>query len=171
MAPATIKRISRDKKLKGGLTIMLEELEARLKVLEDVDAIKKLKATFAHLIDAGNWDALVNLFTDDGALISVSERHKGKAELTKYFSSLPYSFMMHMYHVPVIEVKGDKATGEWYFEVPVTHAEKNKALWIAGKYEDEYVKVNGVWKIKTLGVTIYYITPYEDGWVKTKMFE
>ena len=150
---------------------MLEELEARLKVLEDINAIKKLKATFAYLIDDGDWDALVNLFTEDGALVTGSKHLKGKAELAKYFSSLRYSFMMHMYHIPVIQVKGDKATGEWYFEAPVTHAEKNRALWTAGKYEDEYVIVNGVWKIKTLGFTFYYKTPYEDGWVKTKMFE
>lgn len=77
---------------------------------------------------------------------------------------------MHMCHNPVIEVNGDKAKGEWYFDGPITHAPTNRALWMAGKYEDEYVKVQGEWKFNKLICKIYYRTPYDEGWVKTRMY-
>lgn len=40
----------------------------------------------------------------------------------------------------------------------------------AGAFEDEYVKVDGEWKIKTMLVHYFYFTPFDEGWVKTKMF-
>lgn len=153
----------------------LDKLEARIRVLEDIEAIKKLKATYAYLVDTRNWQEFMALFTDD----AVSDFgplgcYEGKAEITRFTRDIilkSYSFMTHMFHNPIIEVKGEKATGEWYFEVPATHTEKNRALWLAGKYEEEYVKVDGEWKFKKVVGRIYYITPYDEGWVKTKMYE
>jgi len=48
----------------------LKELEARIRVLEDTEAIKKLKATYCYLCDAGltidkNREELVSHFTKD----------------------------------------------------------------------------------------------------------
>ena len=48
--------------------------------------------------------------------------YEGKIELTKFFrdailSSFP--FFTHMFHNPIVEVKGEKAAGQWYFEVDV----------------------------------------------------
>ena len=37
----------------GSSTMDLKELEARIRVLEDIEAIKKLKATYCYLCDAG----------------------------------------------------------------------------------------------------------------------
>jgi len=50
---------------------MTQELEARLQVIEDTEAIKNLRATYCYLVDAGvagdasKLDELVELFTDD----------------------------------------------------------------------------------------------------------
>lgn len=151
----------------------LEELEARIKILEDIEAIKKLTSTFSYFTDAGNWQAAVNLFTEDAVLKSAMGQYKGKAEITKVFrddTPQAYSFMMHMCHNPVIKVNGEKANGEWYAELPATHAPTNRALWIAVKWEFEYVKVGGEWKIERLVSKPYYFTPYDEGWVKTKMY-
>jgi len=151
----------------------LEELEARIKILEDIEAIKKLTSTFSYFTDAENWQAAVNLFTEDAVIESAGGKHKGTAEITKAFrddTPKAYSFMMHMCHNPLIEVKGEKASGEWNVELPATHAPTNRALWIAVKWEFEYVKVGGEWKIKKLISKPYYFTPYDEGWVKTKMY-
>ena len=154
---------------------MAEELEARIRRLEDIEAIKKLKATFAYLIDTGDWQGAANLFTEDAILDSGALGHcEGKAEIAKFLrDNLPqiFSFTVHMYHNPVIEVKGGKATGEWYYKVPATHASTNRALWVVGKYEDEYVKVGGEWKFKTWVSKTCFATPYDEGWVKTKAYQ
>jgi len=38
-----------------GLNMTLEKLQARICYLEDVEAIKKLTASFGYLIDAKDW--------------------------------------------------------------------------------------------------------------------
>jgi len=152
-----------------------EELEARIRRLQDIEAIKKLKATFAYLIDTGDWQGVANLFTEEAVLDSGPLGHcEGRAEIAKFFrDDIPqtFSFTVHMYHNPVIEVKGDKATGEWYYKVPATHASTNRALWIVGKYEEEYTKVEGEWKFKAFASKSYFVTPYDEGWVKTRAYQ
>lgn len=153
----------------------LEELEARIEILEDIEAIKKLQATFCYVNDSFDWQRTVNLFADDAvAEYGPFGHYQGKEEIAQFCrDKLPkgISFLQHMLHNPVIEVRGNTATSVWYFETPVTQAPKPKAMWIAGKYNAEYAKINSEWKFKRLAVEFYYITPYEDGWVKTKMVQ
>ncbi len=152
-----------------------EELQSRIGILEDIEAIRKLKANYSYLTDTRDMQEFANLFVDDAVMdFGTLGRYEGKAEVIRFVRDIileTYSFLMHMNHNPIIEVKGEKATGEWYFEVPVTHAPTNRAVWINGKYEEEYVKVGGEWKFKTVVGKIYYNTPYDEGWVKTKMYE
>ncbi len=151
------------------------DLEARIGVLEDIEAIKKLKYQYGHLVDTRNWREFANLATED-AIWDFGDLglYKGREQIIHFTRDIilgTYSFMMHMLHNPIIEVKGNKATGQWYFEVPATDAGKNRAVWISGKYEEEYVKVNGKWKFKKVVGKIYFITPYDEGWVKIKMLQ
>lgn len=152
-----------------------EELEARITILEDIEAIKKHQHMFVYMIDDRDWQGVVNLFTEDAVLdLGPFGRYEGKAEITKFYNEIfpaTYSFMAHMLHNPIIDVKGDKATGEWHSEMSGTYAPTDRAVWVAGKCKIEYVKAIGEWKFKTIKVTIYYNTPYDEGWVKTKMYE
>lgn len=151
----------------------IEELETRVRILEDIEAIKKLRAKYCYYVDAGKMDELLSLFAEnargDYGVIGIYE---GKEALEKFFKeTVPgmVPFCMHMVHSPLIEVKGEKATGIWYFEVPATHGPTNKAAWIAGKYEEEYIKEKGEWKFSLVKAIFNYFTPYEEGWAKTRM--
>lgn len=151
----------------------LEELEARVRALEDIEAIKKITAAFAYNIDSGDWQGVVDLFTEDGVCVSGNDRYKARAGLTRFFKEdLPaaFGFTVHMLHNPIIELKGEEASGVWYSEVPVTHNETNRAWWIASKYKATYQKVAGEWKFKTFASSAYYMTPFDEGWVKTRMY-
>lgn len=152
----------------------IEDMEARIKFLEDIELIKKLKARLCYLYDAGDWQSVLDLFTEDAvADFGPFGRYEGK-EIVKFYRDIApvaLPFTMHMCHNACIEVNGDKATGEWYFEVPGTHVKTNRAVWIAGKYTDEFVKADSEWKIKKTTAEPYYYTPYDEGWVKTKFYE
>jgi len=78
------------------------------------------------------------------------------------------SFTLHMTHNPKINVTGDAATGEWYYEVAANSID-NAASWIGGKYIEQYVKVDGGWKFKEIVADWYYSTPYEKGWAEEGM--
>ena len=152
----------------------LEKLEMGVRLLEDIEAIKKLQAAFCYANDDDDWQGVADLFVKDGvAEFGPFGHHEGKEEIGKFFRELPPSmpFRFHTLHNPIIEVKGGKATGEWTFETSATHGSTNRALWIAGKYEVDYVKVDGEWKFKTFAGKFHYSTPYDEGWVKTKMHE
>ena len=155
----------------------LEELESRIKVLEDIEAIKKLRATYCYLCDAGlddarNLEELLSHFTQNARVdFGPAGTYEGREGLKAFFGGVvagALSFGMHMVHDPIIEVKGDRATGKWYFEVPATARAEHRAQWLAGTYEEEYVRENGEWKFDSIRAIFNYITPYDEGWVKTR---
>lgn len=158
-------------------TMDLTELEARLTVLEDVEAIKRLKAKYCYLCDGlsdeHNREELVSLFTDDARLdfgLSPDSVYEGPEALEEFFRSVvpgAVSFCMHMVHNPIIEVSGDCAAGTWYYEAPTTDATSGAAQWMAGTYNEEYRREDGRWKIASLGTRWNYISPYADGWAKS----
>ncbi len=157
----------------------MEELEARIKALEDIEKIKKLKAAYCDLCDAGlddkkNLDGLLVHFTDDARVdfgLGEGSKFNGKKELKVFFGEMvpaAVSFSIHMLHNAVIDVDGDKAKGKYYFEAPTTDSATNRAQWMAGTYHEEYSRVSGEWKFSSIKVSWRYISPYEEGWAKNK---
>ena len=157
---------------------MTEDLGRRMTVLEDIESIKNLKASYCYLVDAAvagdtaKWDQLLIRFTDDArADFDMLGVFEGKIDVEKLYrelvaSSLSYS--AHMVSNPIIEVDGEEAKGRWYVIVPCTSRVENRAAWIQGRYEEEYVKENGEWKWRSITVRFDHITPFDEGWVKTR---
>ena len=157
----------------------MEELEARVRVLEDIEEIRKLKATYCCLCDAGlgdprNRDELISHFTEDARVdfgLGAESKFEGKAGLEVFFGQVvpgAVSFCMHMIHDPIIEIQGDRATGKWYYEAPTTDASTNRAQWMAGTYAEEYIREKGEWKFASINTKWKYISPYDEGWAKNR---
>jgi hypothetical protein len=147
------------------------ELEKRITVLEDTEAIKKLKALYCEICDDDhNQDRIVRIFTEDGIWESQDlGQARGHDELRKLFKNFAerISFSQHNVMNPIIEVDGNTAKGSWYFMSPFTFRRGNRALWLAARYQDDYVKINGQWKFKHLRAIGRMAAPYEKGWAKT----
>lgn len=147
------------------------ELEKRITVLEDIEAIKKLKALYCEICDDDhNQDRIVTIFAEDGIWESQDlGQAQGHAELRKLFKNFAerISFSQHNVMNPIIEVDGNTAKGSWYFMGPFTFRRGNRAIWLAARYEDDYVKINGQWKFKHLRAIGRMAAPYEKGWAKT----
>lgn len=157
----------------------LEELAARVRVLEDVEAIRKLKATYCYLCDAGLGDAavrdeLLGHFADDARVdfgLGAASTFEGRAGLEVFFGTVvpsSVSFCVHMVHNPIIEVHGDRATGRWYYEAPTTDAATGRAQWMMGTYDEEYVRDGGRWKFAVIRTRWKYITPFDEGWARNR---
>jgi hypothetical protein len=157
----------------------MEELEARIKVLEDIEEIRKLKATYCYLCDAGlgderNRDELISHFIENARVdfgMGPEATFEGKEGLKTFFGQVvpgSVSFCMHMVHDPIIEVHGDTATGRWYYEAPTTDASSNRAQWMAGTYFEEYAREDGEWKFASIQTRWNYISPYDEGWAKNR---
>ncbi len=150
----------------------LEDLERRLRVLEDIETIKKLKARYCAYCD-NNYDAdgIASLFTEDAVWDGGKfGRYEGQEAIRTFFRGAPriFPFALHQVMNPIIEVEGEQAKGQWYLFQPATLAEGNQAVWLAARYEEEYVKVGSEWKFKQLKVFPSFLTPYDQGWVKKR---
>lgn len=74
----------------------------------------------------------------------------------------------------IINDKGDRAIGHWSVFSPWAQpatpfpCDKRKltAMWFTGKYENEFIKIDGEWKILKIHLIAYTRSPYELGWVR-----
>ena len=142
---------------------MAASLEERIQRLEDIEAIKYLKAEAEIYADRMDEEAFCSLLTEDCALIGVKQQHYGRDAIKNNVKFWP--FAVHYASNPKIEVNGDTAKGEWYLFMPHTNHE-NGAMWAGAYYEDEYVKVDGEWKFKVIKLSPWFWSSYENGWAK-----
>ena len=134
-----------------------------------MEEIKILRHRYCSLLDQRRWDDVIELFMDDatadlGALGKFSNRDALLAFFKEEIAS-GFIFAAHMMHNPIIRVKGDEAEGDWYLTCHATSAD-NEAVLMFALTHDEYRRVDGVWKFKTIQYEFKYITPYERGWGK-----
>ena len=145
-----------------------EEVEKRITILEDIEEIKKLKARYCAVCDDNhNPDQITTLFAEDGIWEGADlGAHQGHGAIRKLFESFRdrISFSQHNVMNPIIEVNRDHAKASWYFLGPFTFRKGNRAYWLAARYEDDYVKVNGEWKFQHLRAIGRMAAPYETGW-------
>ena len=146
-------------------------LEDRVRVLEDVEAIKRLKHEYCFALDRRDWDSVAGFFARDGVVdYGAIGRARGQRAIRRLFVdriSRDFSFFAHMVHNPVIEVRGDRASGKWYFDIPAAVV-PDQARWIMGWYDDEYVREDGRWRYASLKSSYFYISSYEKGWGKER---
>ncbi len=151
----------------------IEEIGKNIKTLLAIEEIKKLQARYCYFVDSGNSDELLDLFTDNARVeAGPFGAFDGKDAFTKFFTRIfpkALSFSMHMLHNPLVEIYDDnKARGKWYFLVPGTDKLKNKAVWVSGIYEEEFIKEDNAWKISLFKADFQFYTPFDEGWLKTK---
>jgi len=150
----------------------MKTLAERMRALEDIEEIKRLKARYAAACDNNyDADAIAALFIEDAVWDGGSlGKAEGREKIRKFFRRAPEFFPFAIHHVinSMIEVDGDRAAGRWYLLQPATMAKGNQAVWLAAAYDDEYVRVGGQWRFKSLKVTANFLTPYEAGWVKQR---
>lgn len=143
-------------------------LEARIRRLEDIEAIKQLKALYCEICDDGhNPDRITTVFASDGVWEGNAGTAIGHAEIRTLFETFRniMGFTQHMTMNPRINVDGDVATGTWYFFGPFTYRENDQAKWQAARYEEDYRRVDGEWKIQHLRIVPPGMSvDYEKGW-------
>lgn len=143
---------------------MAETLEERLRRVEDILAIGQLRAKYCKYLDAGEWEALVELFTPDGEFHGIGSA-AGRAELMEFYARMRRESIEAWWHFSsneTVEVEGDVATGETYLDQPCVL--NGVAYASAGRYQDEFVRQDGRWLFAKRTVTFFYFVPLAAGW-------
>ena len=147
------------------------DVENRLRALQDIEDIRLLKARYCSYADSYDYQGIAGLFTEDGVLEDDSgNRREGRGQLLEFFESararLP--FIIHTVMNPLIEVDGDRATGSWYLFQPATMGDTNEAVWGSGRYDEEYARVGGQWMFRKMHTSLFFWTPFGQGWAKKR---
>ena len=149
-------------------------LEQRKERIEDVNAIERLQAAYGYYVDRALWDEVANLFAADGTIeIGLDGVYVGKPRVREYLYALgggrqglaDGELSEHLQVMPVITLAPDGLTAKARWRaITLTGELGADAFWGEGPYENEYVKDDGVWKIKTLHWYQALHVPYEGGW-------
>jgi hypothetical protein len=135
----------------------LEELEKRIKAIEDLEEIKKLHQKYMMLMDALRYEEVLDLFTEDAEVeVRNSGVKKGRQQLSTIYLGIlakgrgAVRYEGHMVIMPDLVVTGDTARGTWAVYMLFS---KPTIQWVQGQNQCEYRKVNGVWMISRLKFT------------------
>lgn len=123
--------------------------------LEAIELIKQLKARYFRFLDTANWAGMKeSVFVEDATINFKSPSYdisfNGWGDIEAFYKSAftETRFGMHNGHHPEITVSGDSAVGLWYLHDIFVNLDDNTQFEGSALYRDEYVKVNGEWRIK-----------------------
>ncbi len=125
--------------------------------LAEIEAIKQLKYKYFRCLDSKKWEEMSECFTADARCWYDSGKYSfdGVEAIMKFLRdslSDPDIISLHHGHHPEISIgDANSATGIWYLEDRLYFTKQNMMLWGAAFYEDEYVKVDGQWKLRATG--------------------
>lgn len=128
-------------------------------VLKEIEALKQLKARYCRLLDAKDWNAWRNIFTDD--FLSDTSESGGKlvtgadafVAFVRGNLGAAHRKTVHQVHAPELELtSATTARGIWALEDFVRFA-TGLNLGGFGHYHETYEKAGGEWRIKSSKLT------------------
>ncbi len=154
------------------LDVTLGALESRLGLLEDVVQLERLNSIYGYYLAHLQWDDLTGIFSPTGTIeIAMRGVYAGAASVRRnlnlYGQATDDQFGLqhnHMQFQPVITVAPDGESARMRSRaLSIMGQWERYSQWMGGIYENEYVKENGVWKIKSDQVFNTYFVPYTVG--------
>jgi uncharacterized protein (TIGR02246 family) len=125
--------------------------------MDDMEAIKQLKARYFRTMDTKDWDTMRQVFTDDvvmdttdsgGDIVTGADRF-----LAFLRQALDAVVTVHHGHTPEIELtSASSASGIWAMEDMLRWPD-GRELHGYGHYHETYEKGDGVWRIKSSTLT------------------
>ena len=147
----------------------LADLEQEVGRLKDESDIRKVQYSYGYFIDKSQYNECVDLFAEDGEVWFLGGIYKGKAGVRRLYierfqtnftdghNGPRYGWLLdHPQLQMVIDVAPDRKTAKvrgrstMQAGLHETATGQQRAWWEGGIYENEYVREDGVWKIKAL---------------------
>ena len=151
-------------------------LEARLRRLEDIEEIRKLRAIYCNGADGGwpeqgptHMGPFADLYVEDGVwdgrpMTPLAEGREAIRKLIE-LGSRPITFIQHYSTNPNIDIgdDGNTATGKWHVMAPMTGPD-GVSRWVLGTYDEKYVRTSEGWRFKSTRFIPSRIGEQPSGW-------
>jgi uncharacterized protein (TIGR02246 family) len=125
--------------------------------VDDVEAIKQLKARYFRTMDTKDWAAMRRLFADD-VVMDTTDSGGGVVTGADSFMevlvpTLADAVTVHHGHMPEITlISASTATGVWALHDEIVWPD-GTTMRGDGHYHEAYVKVDGEWRIRSSTLT------------------
>ncbi len=151
------------------------EVRRQIGLAHDYDDIEKLESTYSYYLDKNQWNQLLDLFSPTVGSIELAQRgsYVGERLRPGVLSTFaptgaegprPNNIGDHQNVQPVIHVAPDGKTAKVRIRlIQMMGGAGANAMWGGGVYENEMIKEDGVWKIKTDHVYNTFTMPYNAG--------
>jgi hypothetical protein len=164
----------------------MSELESKIRRSKAFIEILNLQGRLSYYLNSNDTDKIADLFSQKDPEVKCeigdSGVYKGIESIKRFWKARHdlqairgYMWVLTL-KTPYVQVSkdGNVAKGMWHAFGPMSifaapfpcDVEKLTALWLMGKFNNEYVKEDGKWKIRSLYLKVFFVTPYEEGWVK-----
>ena len=125
--------------------------------MDDVEAIRGLKARYFRTIDTKDWEAFRQVLADDVEIDTTDsggDLQKGADDFVKFLiEAIGPAVTVHHGYTPEIELTSDTtATGIWAMD-DLLQWPDGTTLHGYGHYHEVYEKTDGQWRIKTTKLT------------------
>jgi bile-acid 7alpha-dehydratase len=146
-------------------------IEARIRALEDIEAIKQLKAKYFRCLDNKQWDELSDCFTEHATTHYADGEYQlnGRDQIMTFLKAgLGRSsfFGFHQGHHPEIElITETTAKGAWSSHYYMIDTDQQLTMQCGCFYHDTFEKEGGRWRISSVG----YTRIFEEQWQREGM--
>ena len=147
-------------------------IEQRLQRVEDELAIRRVLVEYAATQDARDYEGYVALFARDGEWVNGTTVYRGREAIHKMLINLygepPAGYTNNeSYHIssnPEVHVDGDRATARSRHLLIMRGPNGEPTPMLGGRYEDEFIREDGEWKI--LRRVDYPVMPTREEWIQ-----
>ncbi len=127
-------------------------LTDRIQRLEDIEAIRSLKARYWHRCDMKDVEGVRECFADGPISIRYdgTGSHAHRDSLYDLFAAISlHENIVELHHggPPQIDIDGDSATGIWSLSYHLMDTNKGTIHVVGGYYSDEYRREASGWRI------------------------
>ncbi len=165
---------------------MAASIEDRLRQVEDYEAIRQLKAFYAKCADSKytddhrrkpqpEIDAITRhqvdaVFTDDAIWDGGQQfgEIEGRNAIYDHLRAGRWSFSMHYFLNPHIELDGDSAHATWMLWQPCTLEDGDRSMLMSATTEDDYVRMPTGWRLQRYRFVLKFLTPHDEPWSKAR---
>ena len=172
--PADVKQLGYARKDVGPfITEMIADLDKIIGDFTPIDLgtgagfdpeLRALADSYCRAVDRADKSALRDLFTQDAVLKGPGFRHDGIEEILTIADVLPTMFLKtrHVTTGQIVEINGKTAKGETlctasHLKIPGPGEQANEMIEWQIRYQDQFIKQNGKWRIKHRALILDWI--------------
>jgi len=156
------------------LATRMADLAARAQHLSDEIEVTNLQHAYGYYLDRKMWDDMADLFASDGTMeVGLTGVYVGRTSIRRGLNGFGAAGLHegeindHVQLQTIVSMMPDGRTAYARgTDLGMIGTTGSRALWTQSIYENEFVKQDGAWKLKTVHVYPRFIVDAEQGWAK-----